>query len=328
MIVPDKKTEAFLNKKADAGDIINLCREGILSSADFLKAIALCRSERKWLNKIRLVLLFLTVLSLCSAFFFFVLSRWSFFYTLHGGVLLSVLFVVCCCFRRYAAADYIGMLIIGAMIFLPDIVFGTNVFLYEQFFLYFVLLLLWAIPSKRTGVRLLPLIALNAWIAAYGVQFLLPSFRMETSAFCALAAIMNAGLLLLREETVNRMAWGEPKAFRLLPLVLGSAFLLAGAVMQENPAGQGLSFLYCLLFTVVWGAFYFFKDRDWAVFSVLLGFCTVWVSLLLYNYIKRSGLSVESGRMLFLTAESLILMIAWTAGKLLDDWLKGKKDVG
>ena len=327
MIVPDKKTETFLNKTAKAEDIISLCHEGILPSADFLKALALCRSEKKWQNGIRLALLCLVCLWFCSAFFFFVLSGWSFFYTLNGGILLAILFIVCCCFRRFAIADYVGAFVIGVMIFLPDMVFGTNTFLYKQFFLYFVLLIFWAVPSKRTGIRLLPFIVLNVSIAMYGIQFLLPSFRTDVSSFCALAALLNAGLLILREETVDRITWFRNTAFRLFLLMAGCVFLLAGAIMRENSVSQELPFLYCLFFAVILSAFYFFKDRERTVFCALLVFCALWGSLLLYGYIKNLELSFQTGRALFLTGESLIVMTVWIAGNKLNDCLKEKKNV-
>ena len=188
-------------------------------------------------------------------------------------------------------------------------------------------MILWAVPSKRTGIHLLPFIVLNVSVAVYGIQVLLPSFRMNASAFCAAAALLNAGLLILREETVNRIAWFRHKAFRLFLLMAGCVFLLTGAIMRGNSVGPGLPFLYCLVITVVLGTFYFFKDRDQMVFGVFLAFCALWSSLLLYGCVKGLELSFQTGRAFFLTGESLIVMIVWIAGNKLNDWLKEKNNV-
>ena len=69
MIVPDKKTEAYLNEPVSPKGVLRLCRAGVLPSSDFLRAAALCRSDRKWGKFILLILRFLTGLSFLTAVF-------------------------------------------------------------------------------------------------------------------------------------------------------------------------------------------------------------------------------------------------------------------
>ena len=109
MIVPDKKTEAYLNEPVSPKGVLRLCRAGVLPSSDFLRAAALCRSDRKWGKFILLILRFLTGLSFLTAAFFVMVAKWSFFYQTGGFILLAVLFVLCACARsRSAVADYAG----------------------------------------------------------------------------------------------------------------------------------------------------------------------------------------------------------------------------
>ena len=188
MIVPDKQTRLYLDRPVRTKDIIRLCRVGILSPAAFLKAVILCRSDDLWRKERGRILALLARMSFLLAGFFLIVSEWRFFYTVQGGVFLSLLFVVCACTRRFSVMEYAGALLIGAMIFLPDLIFGAKFFLYEQFFLWFFLSVLWAIPSQRDGIRFFPLILLNGAVALYGVQFILPTFRMSADTFCILSA--------------------------------------------------------------------------------------------------------------------------------------------
>ena len=123
MIVPDKKTEAYLNKSVVLKDLVGLCWSGVLSPFDFLRATALCRLKKQWTHEGNCILSLLSFLSFLAALFFFVVSEWHFFYTMKGGVFFAVLFVACSCLRRFATADYLGTVLIGIMILLPDLIF-------------------------------------------------------------------------------------------------------------------------------------------------------------------------------------------------------------
>ena len=306
MIVPDKKTEAYLNQSVRTKDVVRLCRAGILPPSDFLRAVLLCRSSREWIVSGRKFLSALMFLSFASAAFFMIVSRWRFFYTAQCGIFLAVLFLAVSCLRRFSTADYGGAALIGAMIFLPDRISGANIFLYEQFFLWFFLLLLWAIPSGRTGVRLLPLIVWNAAIALYGIQFVFPFFLMDVDTYCVLAAGLNVLLLVLREKTVDKTPLFVSPAFRIAPLVFAGLFLLASMIGQIFFKEGIVSFLYCFLFAAAVGCFYRFILFDRTVSRLVLSFCLIWSSLLLY-YAKQS---FELNQSLLCVVESLLIVAA------------------
>ncbi|MBO4520084.1 MAG: hypothetical protein J5787_02645 [Alphaproteobacteria bacterium] len=309
MIVPDKKTEAYLNKPVSLWELVCLCRSGILRPVDFLRAAALCRLNAEEKRKGKRLLFLLSCLSFLSAAFFFVVSEWSFFYTISGAVLLALLFVACSFFRRFAAADYAGAFLIGAMILLPDLIFGTNAILYEQLFLWFFLLVFWAVASQRSGVRLLPLIALNAAIIFYGIQFVLPSFQMDADTFCVLGALLNLLLLVAREATLGKTKIFDDSAFRFFPLLSVCLFLLTGTAVQTL-SGGGISFLYCFIFTVSAGFYFVFKVFDWQACRLILVFCVLWITALLYRCVGMLSLSVEQSMALFLSTESLLIIAA------------------
>ena len=328
MIVPDKKMEAYLNQPACIKNIIQLCRTGILLPVDFLRAVALCRSEKKWLRGGQYVLSWLAGVSFLAAAFFFVVEKWHFFYTLHGGLFLALLFVVCSFARRFAVADYVGAVVIGAMIFLPGLIFGTNTFLYEQFFLWFLLLIFWALPSPRAIVRLLPLVVLNMAVALYGIQFVLPTLRLGADSFCALAALLNLALLILREEFAGNRLLFQSQAFRFVPLLFTGLFLLAGAAAQSFLNYGSLAFLYCFIFTVGLGGFYLFMHFDRPVCRFLLVFSVLWVSLLICCGIRALTLPASQEQALFLSAGSLLIVMTLIIDRQFDILLKDTQDVG
>ena len=198
-------------------------------------------------------------------------------------------------------------------------------FLYKQFFLWFFLLILWSGASPRSGVRLLPFVALNAAIALYGIQFALPSVQMEVDTFCILGALLNLFLLFLRERTIGKTSMFGTSAFRLAPLFFAGLFLLAGAIVQTLSGNGGMSFLYCLFFTVAAVFFYCFKLFDWRVCRFILAFCILWITVLLYYGVERFSLPVEQNRAFFFSAESLIIMAGIIIERRLSFQLKGRE---
>ncbi len=323
MIVPDKKTEAYLNQSVKTKDVIRLCRAGILLPSDFLRAVLLCRSNDEWISAGRKFLSVLALLCFSTAVLLAVVSRWHFFYTAQCGIFLAVLFVAVSCARRFVAADYGGAALIGAMIFLPDGISGANIFLYEQFFLWFVLSLLWALPSRRTGVRLLPAVILNVALALYGIQFVFPFFLMDIDTYCVLMAGLNVLLLALREGTAEKTPLFDSRAFRIVPLFSTGLFLLAGVVGQVVFDEGMMSFLYCFLFTLVAGVFYRFIRFDATAFRLILFFCAVWIALLTYYVKQKFSLNLS----LFYVVESLLIVATVIAARQFDPVGEDEKDV-
>lgn len=203
-----------MNEPVSPKGVLRLCRAGVLPASDFLRAAALCRCDRKWVKFILLILRFMTGLSFLAAAFlswfqmglFLSTRRFCSFGRFVRFMRLYPRPVCRCglCRRRFDRPDD----------FLPGIVFRTNSFLYEEFFLWFALLAVWAVPSRRAGTQLSAFVVLNAAICLYGVQFALPSFIVGATTFFILAAAFNLLCLAAREylpfrpELWNRSCFG------------------------------------------------------------------------------------------------------------------------
>lgn len=330
MIVPDKKTEAYLNEPVSPKGVLRLCRAGVLPSSDFLRAAALCRCDRKWVKFILLILRFMTGLSFLAAAFFIMVSKWGFFYQPGGFVLLAVLFVLCACTRgRSAVADYAGAVLIGLMIFLPGIVFRTNSFLYEEFFLWFALLAVWAVPSRRAGTQLSAFVVLNAAICLYGVQFALPSFIVGATTFFILAAAFNLLCLAAREYLPFRPELWNWSCFGFFPLAGMMLFLSAAAGVQclsvrsLNP--EDISFVLCGICSCVCARLYAVRvpDRTGRRLTGLFSVC--WGGMLLYRCIYAFDFPSGLCRALFCTLFSALIAAALIGERLYVARIKGEK---
>lgn len=331
MIVPDKKTEAYLNEPVSPKGVLRLCRAGVLPSSDFLRAAALCRSDRKWGKFILLILRFLTGLSFLTAAFFVMIAKWGFFYQTGGFVLLAVLFVLCACFRnRSAAADYAGVILIGLMVFLPSAVFRTNSFLYERFFLWFSLLAVWAVPSRRAGIQLSAFVVLNSAVFLYGVQFALPSFILSATTFFVLAAVFNLCCLVLREFLPLRPSCWDQPCFRFFPLAGMMLFLAAAAGVQCSPVRSlntgDISFLLCCVCSCVCGYLYVVRvpDRMGRRLTGLFSVC--WGCMLLYRFLYAFDFSSGFRQALFCAAVSALITAALIRERLYVARIKGETD--
>ncbi len=331
MIVPDKKTEAYLNEPVSPKGVLRLCRAGVLPSSDFLRAAALCRSDRKWGKFILLILRFLTGLSFLTAVFFIMVAKWSFFYQTGGFVLLAVLFVLCACVRsRSAVADYAGAALIGLMVFLPGLVFRTNSFLYEEFFLWFVLLAVWAIPSGRAGIRLTAFAVLNAAIFLYGVQFALPSFIFNATTFFILAAAFNLFCFVLHEFLPLQPSCRNRSCFRFFPLAGMMLFLSAAAGVQCFPVRSlnpgDVSFLLCCVCSYVCGYLYIIRIPDRTGRRLTGLFTVCWGIMLLYRLLYAFDFSAGLRQALFCAAVSALIAAALIRERLYVARVKGEKD--
>lgn len=331
MIVPDKKTEAYLNKPVSPKGILRLCRAGVLPSSDFLRAAALCRSDKKWKKFVLLILRFLSGLSFLAAAFFVMLAEWGFFYHTGGFVLSAVLFVLCACVRdRCAVADYAGGVLTGLMILFPFVVFRTNAFLYEGFFLWFVLLAVWAVPSRRAGVRLSAFVVLNAAVCLYGAQFALPAFVFKASSFFILAAAFNLFCLAARELTPLRRTCFAAPCFRFFPLAAVMLFLSAAAASQCFPmrslnAGD-LSFVLCGLCSCVCGYAFVVRAPDGTGRRLTSLFSVGWICLLFYRLLYAFDFSAPLCRALIGLTVSALIAAAFVRERLYVARIKGEKN--
>ena len=331
MIVPDKKTEAYLNEPVSPKGILRLCRAGVLSPFDFLRASALCRSDRKWSKFILLILRFLSGLSMLSAVFFLMISRWGFFYQTGGFVLLCVLFVCCACFRfEFVIVDYVGAFLIGAMIFLSDLCFRTNSFLYEQFFLWFFLLFLWNISSRHKSLWLMDFVILNGAICLYGIQFALPSFVFTPTTFFILSALFNLLCWAAYEVLSLKFYYFDLPYFRFFPLAGTMLFLSAAAAFQCFPPHllnwADISFVLCAICSCCFGYMFIIRKPDKTGRRMTGLFCVCWGSLLLYRCIYAVDFSTDLQRALFCTAVSLLMIVALIRERLYVTRVKGEKD--
>ena len=332
MIVPDKKTEAYLNEPVSPKRVLRLCRAGVLPSSDFLRAAALCRCDKKWGKFIALILRFFAGLSFLAAAFFLMIAKWAFFYRTGGFVCLVLLLIFCMCLRRKSAvADYVGAGLTGILVFLPDTVFATNSFLYEQFFLWFVLLLFWSLSSSRGGLRLLTFVVLNAAICLYGVLFALPSFVFSAMTFFVLAAVFDLSCLLFWEIFPFKTPEGKQKCFRLFALAGAMLFLTAAAGAQcfsaRLPNSGDLAFLFCFLCSGAVGYLYVVRFYDQSVRRLTELFSVCWICLLLYRVFYAFDYSDELRRALFCTAVSVLIVVTLIGERLFVARVKGDKNV-
>ena len=166
VIVPDKKTEAFLNRPATAGSVARLCHDGILPSVDYLRAAALFRNDEKWRRLCRRAAAVLGELSLIAGLLLFCLNHSAFFTTTKALYVLFAVFAACGC-ANGIRPQTAGSVVLGASVFLTDFVFATGTPLCAELFLWASLQILWDARVKRFypsfGV-------LNAAFAACAVQ--------------------------------------------------------------------------------------------------------------------------------------------------------------
>lgn len=197
MIVLEKKVENFMDEPADSPSTMLLCRTNILPSKDYLKAVALFRSDMEWKYLLRDFFNGFSIVLLAMGVFFFAIDIWNVFYQEKGFYVLCFLFILCSLFaRRYAFIDYCGTVVIGGLVFFPDIVFNTGIFTYQQLFLWTVALAFWGAASKRFGVKFLPFLTLNATLCAYAVQSFFPTRDTSVFFFFIVLAVINAVLIL------------------------------------------------------------------------------------------------------------------------------------
>ncbi len=331
MIVPDKKTEAYLNKPISPKRLLQLCQAGVLSSSNFLRAAALCRSDKKWGKFILLILRFLTGLSFLSAIFLMAVSKWHFFYQTGGFIFLVVLFVLCAWIRnQFRVADYAGVGLIGLMIFLPDIVFRTSSFLYQELFLWFALSVVWAVSSRRVGVWGAAFVILNAAIGLYGVQFALPSFIISATLFFVLAAIFNLLCFGVCVFLSDRFFLKKQSCFRFFPLTGMMLFLVAAAgvrCFEDTPFNSGdVAFILCAVCSVFCLYWYVIRVSDRTGRRLAILFSFFWSCLLLYRCLYAFDFSSDFRQALFCTVVSALIGVALISEYLSVVRIKGGKD--
>ncbi len=144
MIIPDKETEAFLNQNADSRSIDLLCRLRLIRGIDTLKAQALLRDESAWRGLFKRAVRILSVFCAVAGLFFLAIARWNWSFAPAAYPVLSAALLVCAALKRKSAFfDIAGVSIIGALIFLSDSLFGTDVLPYQQVALWTALVFLW-----------------------------------------------------------------------------------------------------------------------------------------------------------------------------------------
>lgn len=309
MIVSDKKTEAYLNRPADISVLKSLCREGVLSAFSFLRGASLCRSAEKWQELCTTAFSVLAYTGLSVAVFFLVVANWGEMYALSGGITVTGILVLCAFLRLYAEAEYAGALLIGFLIFLPDMIFGTDVLLYEQLGLWFFLSVFWSVPSKRTGIRSIPYIILNAALISYGLQFALPFFEMEVETFCAFAAVLNLLFLSGREALLKRAPMFDDPVFRFMPLCFSAFFLILGIVAQMFFGSGRISFVYGFVYMIFVGGMIFRGKYGFEIYKLFSGFIFCWTSLLLYCVVGDLKLRHQAFLSVWVCAESLLIVL-------------------
>lgn len=239
MIVPDRQTEAYLNSPASIKKTADLCRSGILKPRDFLRAAALCRDDAAWRRSGAAAAARAAAVGWIFAALTGGVAGWGFLRGPAGGVFCAVLLVVCAFLRRKSVvADFGGALVAGALVFLPDVVFGTNAAPHRQLLLWSALAAAWGVGTTRAAVRLIPVALLNAAVVSCGVRFWLPLSVATPQSFFLIMAGANAALLFLREKLAERAPFLNDRAYRPALFVFTAAFLTAAAA-RSGTAGIG-----------------------------------------------------------------------------------------
>ena len=332
MIVPDKTTETFLNKPVSSKEILRLCRAGVLPSNDFLRAMSLCRSDKRWIKFIFRLLYFFVGLSFLSAVVFFLISEWAFFYQAKGFVFLTILLLVSVCLRRFFVfMDYIVAVLIGFMTFLPNMVFRTNSFLYEQCFLWFVLLLVWTGFTKRSGLRIFTFFILNVTICLYGIQFALPSLLYSPTCFFLLAAFFNLLCLSAAEFLYLKGFFEDQSYFRLCSLIYIMLFLLLAACVQCFPVRSlnsgDASFLFCLLGSGIGGYRYTVRTCHQNIRRLIEVFTVCWCCILTYRFFCVFDFSVAIKQAVLFCIGSVLITVTLILDRMCVVKIKGDKNV-
>ncbi|GEM_PF-2719324 len=302
MIVPDRKTESYLNEPATPKAVARLCRAGVIAPTAFLQAAALCRIDGGWEKGVIAFLRLSTALFFAAVLFFLTLAHWDFLYQTGGFAAAAVLFGGCACLRRrHAAADYAGIGLIILMYFLPDTVFMSGASARANLLACAILSGVWAVPSGRAGVRLSPFVLLNAafCLSCDGVLFLF-------------AAALNAAILIAREVFREHSAL-SPAVFRLFFLASTLAFLFAAATESNNV----FPFLLCLTVSAAAGYFYTARLPDAGSPRIVAVFNVAWIVFGIFRLLNAAPIAPETARALTGLAASALI-----AAELIADRLK------
>lgn len=311
MIVPDRKTENYLNEPATPKAVARLCRAGVVAPTAFLQAAALCRTDGGWEKGASFFLRLSTALFFAAALFFLTLAHWDFLYQTGGFAAAAVLFGVCACLRRrFAAADYAGVGLIVLMYFLPDTVFMSGASARADLLACAVLSGVWAVPSGRAGVRLLPFVLLNA---AFCLSRDIPLFLF--------AAMLNAAVLIAR-EVFRKHAALSPAVFRFFFLGSTLAFLFAAA------AGNSGVFPFLLCLTASAAARYVYTARlpDAGSRRLTAVFNVLWGVLGLFRLLNAASIPPETARALTGIAASALIAAELIADRIRVSGMKGNED--
>lgn len=273
MIVPDRKVENYLDSSPCPGEAADLCRVGVLPPCQGLKAAALIRDNGKWRRLFVLLLRGWAVLFLCGAAFFLTLYEWTFLQGREGYAVLCALFAVAALVSRFSSfsgrlAEYGAVLMIGLLVFLPELSFGTGLAFWRSFAVWTLLLFVWASASARPGMKILFFVLLNVAAFLLAWHSLLPAGLLSPAAFLWLLSYLNGVFLVVKETAAkvsDRPVWHSGG---LSMLFLSFCFVPALLLPVRNGGeGGALSpsdwfFVWSAVCGVFWGIFYAFFVPD------------------------------------------------------------------
>ncbi len=273
MIVPDRKIENYLDSPPCPGEAANLCRAGVLPAGEGLKAAALIRDGGKWRRFFVVLLRIWAALFLCGAAFFLTLSEWKFLQGRGGYVVLCALFAAAAFVSRLPSfsgrlAEYGAVLMIGLLVFLPELSFGTGLAFWRPFSVWTLLLFIWASASARAGMKILFFVFLNAAVFFLAWQYLLPAGLLSPAAFLWLLSYLN-GVFLAVKETAAKVSERPVWHSRGLSVFFLSLCFLPALVLPVQNGAEGAPLLpsdwflvWSLACGVFWGGFYAFFVPD------------------------------------------------------------------
>lgn len=318
MLFSDRKIRDYLDRPADSGMVPDLEKEGILPFGYRFRAVSLCRDDLCWAKRLRKTVRLLAAVFLVSGLVLMPASGYHVLFSAEGFYVLCALFFFFGVFSRFpsiwsAVAEYMCVFLSGILFFLPDPDFNNVSGIWRPFGLWTLFLFLWAMLSRRIGIKAVFLVCAAFFLFLYAFQVALPTGTVgwEEFVYC-FSALSGAAVFGL--EFLNKRFPEYFSSVFSLRFVFEVFFMLSALILPVQtclgiynaPAGF-LWALVCSVASAVFGVFYcpraafhkvnaffFLSWSSLGVFSLLQAFFekqTVWgvFSVLFFALVLATG---------------------------------------
>ena len=290
---PNKKLEDLLNSEADSTLIGKLCRNGVISSCDYLKAVDFCREDSFWSNKTAAVLRLAGIFFSGLATLLFCIDFWEYAYETSGFYVVFALFF-CLCVKSVVQGrlslpeSALGVFFIALLVAMPELCFGTGTPFYRQVVSFAVFTALFAVAARSFFLLPVVVLAVNLSGLAGAVTVYLPAGVWTHEIFLSGVFVSNVFALLVCEfiaycKKTKNTFYLRPVLFACAAAVLFVP-LLQGILNRQNP----FLFSYMMILSPVFfsGAVFFYTVCRFDLFVKRLSVAAlcVWTELFLYRF--------------------------------------------